>query len=74
MAIIVGREKKVQQRLELSDVENGLKAVRIAAAERKSEQKAAAEEEARVKAEQKEVKKRGRKPVVKENVADDVKE
>jgi hypothetical protein len=66
MAIIIGREKKSQKRMELKDVQNGLKAVRIAAAEKKEELKVAAEEAERKKAEQKEAKKRGRKAAVKE--------
>ena len=74
MAIIIGREKKSQKRMELKDVQNGLKAVRMAASEKKAELKAAAEEAERVKAEQKEAKKRGRKPVVKEQTDNDVKE
>ena len=46
MAIIIGRDKKKQRRVERADVMNGLKEARIAAAKKKEELKAAAEEEA----------------------------
>lgn len=65
MAIIIGREKKKQRRVEHADVMNGLKEARIAAAKKKEELKAAAEEEAIRKEAAKAEKKRGRKPLVK---------
>lgn len=65
MAIIIGREKKKQRRVEHADVMNGLKEARIAAAKKKEELKAAAEEEAILKEAAKAEKKRGRKPLVK---------
>lgn len=45
MAIIIGRDKKSQQRVERADVLRGIKDKRVAAAERKAEQKAVAEAE-----------------------------
>ena len=45
MAIIIGRDKKKQKRVEREDVSNGLKQIRLAAAERKEERKVAAEAE-----------------------------
>lgn len=65
MAVIIGREKKKQRRVEHADVMNGLKEARIAAAKKKEELKAAAEEEAIRKEAAKAEKKRGRKPLVK---------
>lgn len=63
MAIIIGRDKKKQKRVEREDVSNGLKQIRMAAAERKEARKVAAEAEAKAKEAAKSERKRGRKPI-----------
>ena len=63
MAIIIGRDKKKQKRVEREDVSNGLKQIRLAAAERKEERKVAAEAEEKAKEAAKAERKRGRKPI-----------
>ena len=74
MAVIIGREKKKQRRVERADVMNGLKEARIAAAKKKEELKAAAEEEAIRQEAAKAEKKRGRKPLVMKPAAEPAEE